>query len=902
MEKSADPIEERWQLLARAVSGLRPEAWICVGTGYSREWVKAELLSRGARLAGDAVITQSELARKIMGVESTRVLGEFARTDALRVLFSQPALRRHLKELQRLRRQRGFFRKLDQAVQAGRSAFAHARDQEVVAQVLEERFGQIELRSELAAFATAYDAWLAAASLWDEPRLLREAAESLRERKSIAALPRRIVLFHGARMEPLEAGFFEELSRSCECTRADDPVAVSSPDVRVERWHTIDDAVESLLDRIPFGDWHRHMLLVPDDSAVRRALQRAIAERGIPVADYRDPSQLKSSEALKHALLPLELVVSGFERETVIAWIESGLAGLSSASERAEWIREINARGIRRGLDRYRGGRLDSLQAALKPIHEAFGGRVTLKALAERHLQFVSERAAVSGLASAPWAVVSRFFERMWSELVTDVDLVQPQERAAPLLHWWEGIQERVAYASPAPGAVSPREGLRIFRPQQLNLSRHPFVWILGLPSAWLSSAGTGSAAGDLWYSQRERESIGSEFGLRSSHDVVRERVSALLGWVGAADSVCFLDYAYAPDGAEREGLLPTLRPVFLSLGAEVPEISERGAHARWRGAYRLSMMVQPESVDLAPLAEIRPNPVSISADELDRYSRCGFLGLASSRWRLEDLRKPGLDLWPEVKGRILHRAAEILVSGRDAWGESESRILAAAALDRAFAEVGSKGIFESTVLKAQVRRRLVRVLVAFVDCEREYLERAQTRVLSLESQERLEREYSGVVVRGIPDRIDEHADGLFIMDYKTGSQLPSGRDMVDLKCRLQLPFYALAAREKFKREVLGVQFVQLNSSASRTQGIFLKKYNGSKSGMLVNTRSKLNVFDAEADALWRDLNQGVAEAVQKLSQGQYIAAPPKGEVECRSCFFPDLCGLQRRQLLNSTA
>ena len=136
------------------------------------------------------------------------------------------------------------------------------------------------------------------------------------------------------------------------------------------------------------------------------------------------------------------------------------------------------------------------------------------------------------------------------------------------------------------------------------------------------------------------------------------------------------------------------------------------------------------------------------------------------------------------------------------------------------------KGLLRGARIEAYVKRKLAVLLRVFQEQERKYIQRAQTRVLALEDVE-LKVDYDGFSVRGNPDRIDEHPDGLWIIDYKTSSSAPNGAAMIENGYRLQLPFYALAAQKHFSKAALGFQFVQLDKKGTRTNGAYFKPHNG---------------------------------------------------------------------------
>ena len=196
------------------------------------------------------------------------------------------------------------------------------------------------------------------------------------------------------------------------------------------------------------------------------------------------------------------------------------------------------------------------------------------------------------------------------------------------------------------------------------------------------------------------------------------------------------------------------------------------------------------------------------------------------------------------------------------------------------------------------------------------------------------------VEVVGQPDRIDLHPDGYFVMDYKSGGQLPNGSEILEQGYRLQLGFYALAAKHGIprqaqskwraeaergksasspplaipdpamvdpasthhepefldKRDVIGAQFIQLNSSASRSNGIFFTQWNGKKKGSLTAARSNSKSLVAlEPMEAWGKLEDQMRRRVLAYVGGEFEASPLRGERECKTCHLTDLCGYRRR-------
>jgi RecB family exonuclease len=376
------------------------------------------------------------------------------------------------------------------------------------------------------------------------------------------------------------------------------------------------------------------------------------------------------------------------------------------------------------------------------------------------------------------------------------------------------------------------------------------------------------------------------------------ERTEALRAWLSGAKEVVFLDALYDPDGRERETIQPIFEVIRESFGGEIqiPENPvEQGSHPRWTQSYSALRPMPPQKVQLPAISGQSPDtPPVISASALENYSRCGFLALARTRWRLEDQQEPETDLWPQVKGILLHEAVRILVESRDAEGNFSKRV--EDAVDDAWAANPPKGLLRGARIEGYVKRKLCILLRVFKDQERKYVERARTRVLALENLE-LSVDYPGFSVRGKPDRIDEHPDGLWVIDYKTSSSAPNGSVMLENGYRLQLPFYALAAQKKYSKPTLGLQFVQLDKKGTRTNGVYFKPHNGKEPGKLTDTtaRSKSLLAVPREDA-WSKFEEEIIQLGARYVSGSFEARPrisPRSK-ECDSCQVADFCGYRR--------
>ncbi len=871
------------------VRGLRPDAWLVAGRGFSREDLKAELL-RERGIVGDAVISLEAIALKLVPRAQGRTLGTLARQDALRSLLSVRAISEHLPELKRLRRQTTFFRRLDQAIQNGRSAFAHSEEADVVSERLEQAFGANPVRSETRILTGAYESWLEGMQLWDLPKLLSDAIRVLDSGwpQGVAA-PKAIYHYSVSSSEGLEQAFFEALSRHCEIVPGWTPdEAPITAELQWHLWHTVDDAAESLAETLSQSErWDEDIVLIPDGSEVRRSLRRALTRHHVPLADPRDPTRLRWDERIKWALLPLEVVARGFERTKVLSFLRTH----ESSQNFPLWSEEIQARGLRQGLSEYRGGVLSVVYDRLAGLQRTYGGKKTAAELAFAHQAWLAE--AVSSRPEFAW--LTTFFEQVWEDLIADQKLLGLDAKKAPVLFWWERFRERVDQAPSPVERVRPEVGIRSYRAHQLPVRAARRVFILGIPSQFLTT----DAPGDYWLSARDRELLSGEFAIRSSFQARKERLESLRVWLGQAEEVIFLDAEHDQAGKERESAEPFLRELENELGAKFPgEPEQRGCHARWLPSFSAVRAVSPREVKLPPIQGIEGAAPEISATALEHYSRCSFMALGMSRWRLRDSKEPSAELWPEVRGQILHEAARTLVSSRNELGQFTVSI--EEALEFAWKKAPPRGLLRGKRTEAYVRGRLLRILSAFVEKEAVYTRKSGAKVLSLEEEGSfklsLPEESPDLVIKGTPDRIDELEDGIFVIDYKTSSSpAPHGLEMIEQGYRLQMPIYALAAARRTRKPVIGLQFVELNRKAGRSSGIFFPPYNGAEAGKPTQVRSSSkSLISSTPEETWQRLGEQILTHGRAYIRGDFKASPKRKRKECDGCMMRDLCGDRR--------
>ena len=874
------------------MSGLSPSLWVSVGGEFSREDLKQQLFSADVGFTADAFTDLDSLCAKIIGVSSGRILSPLARREGLRLLLGKRTILARLPEMRRLKRQRSFLKKLDRALQAGRLAFAHDQEREVIDGRIEALNGSNPVRSEIEFMATVYQAWLESADLWDQARLLEAATLRLDEGWPVSVpKPEELRLLTYQKPESRLVAFLGALEQqgvSVNWAGERELETPDSPEWSWRRWHTVDDSVEFLVrELVSAPDLSNEIVLIPDDAGVKRSLKRALVAAGLPLADPRDNLALRQDEKIKAALLPIQMVAGRFERELVVSWIrcfqnQSQSQPQNQPSKLIPWVTEIYSRGIQDGLPSYGGGKLVELHRELTLLGEQLGRKMLLEELAETHLRLLAGHSALAG--------VQAFFGEFWATWIEEQELLGETARLSPIVYWWERIRDRLEGSMLRPDRSRPAEGVQVYRlSQAVPFDARPGsrVWMLGIPSNHLDSP-----VGDYWYSVRDRDVLAAEFPVRSSHDSRRERLAILTDWAAWAGEVQVCDVLFDWNGKERETPAALLRKL-PGFALEAPV--EMGAALRWLPSYGGARTVQPQVLRLPIRVEGPEKKAVLDATELDHLSRCAFQWVGLDRWKLRDLEEPDIELPPNIKGNILHAAAELLIRARNNQGIFSRS--AEEVLEEVWKTKGLRGLLRGKRLEGYVKATVLKVLHKFMADEEAYVLRSRTQVLSLEDDTRLELELPEGRVHGRPDRIDEHPEGLFLIDYKSTANVPTGRKMLDEGYRLQLAFYSLAAARKFGKPLIGAQFVSLVPAGGRNRGIFFSKWNGAKveGALTLTTAANRSLFaDLGPEEVWSGFEERIRDVLRSYLSGEFRVAPKDPASECRSCTLQDVCGRNR--------
>ena len=126
----------------------------------------------------------------------------------------------------------------------------------------------------------------------------------------------------------------------------------------------------------------------------------------------------------------------------------------------------------------------------------------------------------------------------------------------------------------------------------------------------------------------------------------------------------------------------------------------------------------------------------------------------------------------------------------------------------------------------------------------------------------------NNIDLSGRLDRIDKNADGLSIVDYKTGKS--ASRSEIDEGEAVQLPFYALLAETEFKQTVNQVSYLNLDK----------------------NVKTGTKIDGDELDNISHHIGERLVEIVEQMQNGETLTAWGD-ETTCLYCNMNRLCRKQ---------
>ena len=324
---------------------------------------------------------------------------------------------------------------------------------------------------------------------------------------------------------------------------------------------------------------------------------------------------------------------------------------------------------------------------------------------------------------------------------------------------------------------------------------------------------------------------------------------------------------------------------------AELPGVQEWRACVQVAGGprYALARAVRGNTI-LEPYDDAAgipwPAGVGLPAGTrcIEYQSRCPFRAYAELRLACAALESPrhGVDM--RDRGRLLHRALELL------WSRLKNsqglRTCEAARLQDWIEDCVRRAMaqcFTETALREQRRalarecRRAVRLITALCEVERE---RPEFRVKALESRRELQLAGTALDVR--IDRIDELPDGTsVIFDYKTGR--PQPQDWLSERIsNPQLLVYLLAARPP----VSAIVTVYLTAARVSFKGIADQK------GRVPGVDGLKTADAATAAQAWQDQIARWRSHVEALTRDFLAGRAEVDPVEqaCRTCHLHCFC------------
>lgn len=250
------------------------------------------------------------------------------------------------------------------------------------------------------------------------------------------------------------------------------------------------------------------------------------------------------------------------------------------------------------------------------------------------------------------------------------------------------------------------------------------------------------------------------------------------------------------------------------------------------------------------------------SPSRLEQYRACPFMFFVGSVLRLEPRVEPEEGLDARQLGTIYHRLFEAYYrdGGRhdgdlDTWVER----VAGPILDEAPTREGFRETAWWAHTRAEIVRNLLRSIEALDGCSDGYAEVLREQPFGDDCALVVRNGDDVLRVRGLIDRVDRRPDGgVRVVDYKTAGPTDFGKSAVAEGKKLQLPLYALAARD-----ALGL--------GEPRDGFYWHVRHAERSGF------SLAGFDGGPEAAFAAATSVAWEAARGVRSGAFSSHPPHG-------------------------
>ncbi len=253
---------------------------------------------------------------------------------------------------------------------------------------------------------------------------------------------------------------------------------------------------------------------------------------------------------------------------------------------------------------------------------------------------------------------------------------------------------------------------------------------------------------------------------------------------------------------------------------------------------------------------------------DIENYVTCGFFFFVASVLGLEPREEPFEGLDPRQRGNIYHRILrDVYQDPTVADSTSVEQLLAAlpTVAERVLNEAPRREGFRETAWWAQTRIEIVEnvraSLEALAEADGEFVPSLFETPFGLRGQPPLvvAGEDDSLRLRGVIDRVDVASDGTVrVIDYKTGGRSAFTNTAVAKGKKLQLPLYALAARDA----------LQLGEP---TEGFYWHVQQAERSTFT------LSRFDGGPDGAIKVVTDKAWEAVRGARAGHFVPQPPRG-------------------------
>jgi ATP-dependent helicase/DNAse subunit B len=226
------------------------------------------------------------------------------------------------------------------------------------------------------------------------------------------------------------------------------------------------------------------------------------------------------------------------------------------------------------------------------------------------------------------------------------------------------------------------------------------------------------------------------------------------------------------------------------------------------------------------------------SSSRLETYAKCPFYFWAAYALELEPHEEPQAGFDVLILGSIYHGVLERLYTRVPDGDPDRLRAELPAVARQVFEAAPNEYGFRPTPLWEHQQQELTdvlrRTLNALIEAAEGYVPLVQELPFGLQGRPPLVLRGEGAEVlqlRGYIDRVDRGPDGrLRIIDYKAGSTAIAARDLANGR-RLQLPLYALAAREALGAIVAGGFYWHIG--AAKPSSLTLEKFEGGVAGAI---------------------------------------------------------------------